>query len=189
MTWHLAVRRWRLTTTLLAASLVLMTFVGTSVVPIPSLGQAASWGVPAALVLPALQAAVIASALGGGTHLDAQRGSSVRRTVVMDRWYVLALVIAVVVVESAVGLVGDDPLLASAARNLLAGVGVALLAARVAGPQVAPVAPVLVTLFCGVFGRGLAGPEPWAWLLHEPFAPGALALSVVLFAAGLVRLR
>ncbi|WP_327175750.1 hypothetical protein OG599_10735 [Streptomyces sp. NBC_01335] len=182
--WHRA-HTTPFTAAVLTATMLLVPLLGGSSLPIPSLLNGASAGIPVPLVLPAIPAALILQALNRVPHVyDTTAVRPVNR-------YRAGTLTAAALLATVLGLgascAADSSMPLAAARNLVGYLGIGLIARYLVGHVYAPVAIALVPVLCALIGLGPGGrPFSWTWPLHEASSPIAAATSLLLLVGGMV---
>ncbi|MFC8593221.1 hypothetical protein [Streptomyces atroolivaceus] len=181
--WHRA-HATPLTAAVLIATMLLVPLLGGSALPIPSLLAGMSAGIPVALVLPAIPAALTLHALNRVPRLyDTAAVRPVAR-------YQAGMLAAAALLATTMGLgatyAADSSMSLAAARNFLGYLGTGLIVQYLAGHMYGPLTVALVPVLCALIGLGPGGrPFPWTWPLHEATSPLAAATSLLLLAAGI----
>lgn len=181
--WHRA-HTTPLTAAVLTATMLLVPLIGGSVVPIPSLLAGMSAGIPVALVLPAIPAALTVHALNrvpGVYDTTAVRPVAAYQAGVLAS---LALLSAALGIGAAYAM--DSSMSLAAARNFLGYLGTGFVVQYLAGALYGPLAVALVPVLCALIGLGPGGrPYPWTWPLHEATSAIAASASLLLLATGI----
>ncbi|MEV1044319.1 hypothetical protein [Streptomyces sp. NPDC049916] len=181
--WHRA-HSTPLAVTVLIVVMLVVPLLGGSTVPIPSLLAGMSAGIPVALVLPAVPAALTLHAVNRVPRVyDTTAVRPVAR-------YQAAMLMSAALIATVIGLAAtyatDSSMALSAARNFLGYLGTGLLVHRLAGHLYGPLAVTLVPVLCAVVGLGPGGrPYPWTWPLHEAPSAIAAAAAAILFGSGI----
>ncbi|MFE3516084.1 hypothetical protein [Streptomyces sp. NPDC059166] len=167
----------------LAATLVayaaLTAAAGDSLVDLPSLGSETAR--PLVLFAPLL--ACMGLTLSLSSRLPSAEASGSRPVARYDQALVLATVLAAIAVAYAVTVLADAPLANTAGRNTAFLVGLMLCVRRVAGHEVAALAPVawVITMMLVGDAGGGGRPHPWSVVLLSPdHLPAALTAAVAL---------
>ncbi|MCG5214892.1 hypothetical protein [Streptosporangium sp. KLBMP 9127] len=166
----------------LVVTMALVVVVGDRTVPLPNLAGADPAGVPIALVLPLLAAAVLTHGVQAG--LPDVEATAVRPAGA----YLTGLVIATCAVSASAALgltvAGVESHGFAAARNLAGFTGLALLGGAVWRHDAASVLPSAY-----LFAVALAGGDSWwAWPVDPSSAVSSLAAALTALAAGLATL-
>ena len=180
--WHRA-HTTALTTAVLTATMLLALLLEGSVLPISSLLAGTSTGVPVALVLPAVPAALILHSLNRVPRV--YDTTAVRPTA----GYKAGMLGAAALLTTVLGLAGsyaaESSMPLAAARNGVGYLGVGLIVQYLAGRQYGPLAVALVPVLCALIGLGPGGrPFPWTWPLHVATSSLAGVTATILFASG-----
>ncbi|MEU9401480.1 hypothetical protein [Streptomyces sp. NPDC048242] len=163
----------------LAACAALTAAAGDRLVDLPSLGSGAAR--PLVLFAPLLVCVGLAFSLS--SRLPAAEASGSRPVTRFDQALVLAAVLLTVVVAYAVAVLLDAPTANTVGRNTTFLVGLMLCARRVAGHQVAAIAPIAWVITMMLIGNtgGNGQPHPWTVILMPPdHVPAALTAAAML---------
>ncbi|HEY9441493.1 MAG TPA: hypothetical protein VIS29_23195 [Streptomyces sp.] len=185
MNWWLRAHAATLSFRVLTASMLLAPLLGGSSVPIPSLLAGMSAGIPVALVLPAVPAAVVLQAIN---RVPRVYDTNAVRPVAYYRAGMLAAVslMAIALGLGAAGYAEDPSMSFAVTRNLLGYLGAGLIAQYLVGRQYGPLTVALVPVLCALVGLGPGGrPFPWTWPLHEGGSPIAAASALLLLILGI----
>ncbi|MCS0605208.1 hypothetical protein NX794_28945 [Streptomyces sp. LP11] len=153
-------------------------------VALPEFRYLVDFSVPVAEVVPLAHAVILATTLFSPMadleQTSAQPMSRHRGAYLLT---LLALALALTALPLLAG--ATAAVFASAARNVVGYLGLAMLSARLFGSGLSWLLPLVVfgpTLLLGV--RADNTPEPWAWSLHPPTSTSAAALATALWLTG-----
>ncbi|MFH8471650.1 hypothetical protein [Streptomyces sp. NPDC018000] len=181
--WHRA-HTTPLIAAALAATMLLVPLVGGSVLPIPSLLAGTSAGIPVALVLPAIPAALILHALNRVPRV--YDTTAVRPVASYQAGMLAATALLAIALGLGAAYAADSSMPLAAARNLFGYLGTGLIVQYFVGHLYGPLAVALVPVLCALIGLGPGGrPYPWTWPLHEAPSLIAAAASLLLLAGGI----
>ncbi|MYQ45371.1 hypothetical protein GTW40_09905 [Streptomyces sp. SID4985] len=168
----------------LAACAALTAAAGDTLVDLPSLGSGAAR--PLVLFAPLLVCVGLAFSLS--SRLPAAEASGSRPVTRFDQALVLAAVLVTVVVAYAVAVLLDAPTANTVGRNTAFLVGLMLCARRVAGHQVAAIAPIAWVITMMLIGNtgGNGQPHPWTVILMPPDHVSAALTAAAMLALGTV---
>ncbi|MFE7779409.1 hypothetical protein ACFU5O_37230 [Streptomyces sp. NPDC057445] len=164
--------------------MLLVPLLGGSVVPIPSLLAGMSAGIPVALVLPAVPAALTLHALNRVPRV--YDTTAVRPVASYQAGMLASTALLAMAIGSGAAYAADSSMSLAAARNFLGYLGTGLIVQYFVGHLYGPLAIALVPVLCALIGLGPGGrPYPWTWPLHE--APSAIAAgtSLLLLTSGI----
>ncbi|MFE2291162.1 hypothetical protein [Streptomyces sp. NPDC059452] len=179
MDMWLRTRRLPVLAAALAAYATLTAAAGDTVVDLPSLGSDAAR--PLVLFAPIL--ACIGLTFSLSSRLPAAEASGSRPVARFDQALVLATVLTAAAVAYAVAVLLDAHIASTAGRNTAFLAGLMLCVRRIAGHQVAAIAPVAWVITMMLIGNtGSNGqPHPWSVILLPPdHVPAALAATALL---------
>ncbi|MFE2936743.1 hypothetical protein [Streptomyces sp. NPDC059278] len=181
--WHRA-HSTPLAATVLTATMLLVPLLGGSVVPIPSLLAGMSAGIPVALVLPAVTAALTLHALN---RVPRVYDTTAVRPVAS---YQAGMLASTALLAAAIGVgaayAADSSMALAAARNFVGYLGTGLIVQYFVGHLYGPLAVALVPVLCALIGLGPGGrPYPWTWPLHEASSAIAAGTSLLLLTSGI----
>ncbi|MEU9763911.1 hypothetical protein AB0D98_30245 [Streptomyces sp. NPDC047987] len=181
--WHRA-HATPLTAAVLTATMLLVPLMGGSVVPIPSLLAGMSAGIPVALVLPAIPAALTLYALNRVPR--AYDTTAVRPVASYEAGMLATTALLATALGFGAAYAADSSMSLAAARNFLGYLGSGLIVQYFAGRLYGPLTVALVPVLCALIGLGPGGrPYPWTWPLHEATSLIAAAASLFLLAGGI----
>ncbi|MFJ2111662.1 MULTISPECIES: hypothetical protein [unclassified Streptomyces] len=163
----------------LAAYAALTAAAGDTLVNLPSLGSDAAR--PLVLFAPLLACTGLALSLS--SRLPAAEASGSRPIARFDQALVLATVLATVAVSYAVSVLLNAESANMAGRNTAFLAGLMLCARRIAGHQVAAIAPVAWVITMMLIGNSGSNGQPYPWtviLMPPDHIPAALAAIAML---------
>lgn len=182
-----AARRSLLLTSTGIVFVAAMAVVGTTAVPVPSLGEGFLLPVPLSVFLPLAPVGIAVFCLTNTP--PSIETSAVRPVAWFDSIGTIAFTGLVVVL--CVGLYGvtDGNVMVQGARNLVGYLGIALAFLVMLGPRAASFIPAGFAVMVSTFGRtGTASVAWWAWPLAPAWDGAATAQGGFLFLSGVLLL-